>query len=199
MFVRLAPCLLALSVVTGCTNVEPSLPSRAQVDLNSGYVSAQLSTTRAANFALRVRSLDSAREYNVAIGNAWLVPVALQNDTVAIKLPPGKYVIDRLFAYTAFTTELIAEGNPGSSVLTTAFMVNAGMVTHLGGFELLEDARPRAANPVVYKIHAVPLFKVIARTYFALSYPNLAGQAFICVPCSNGAGGGTPSFNPAWQ
>ena len=199
MYFRLAPSALAFLVVSGCANLQPSLPSGAEVDLSSGYVSAQFSTTRAANVALSIRSLDSAQAYRVALGNARLLPVALHNETVAIKLPPGKYVIDPLFAYTMLTTEGIAGGSPGRSALATPFTVNAGAVTHLGGYALLEKARPRAAGSTGYQVISVPLFKVIARTHFALSYPNLASQAFSCVPCSDGVGRGTPPFNPASQ
>ena len=199
MFFRVVPCALALFVVTGCANVQPSLPSGAKIDWNSGYVSAQFSTARAANFGLAIRSLDSERNYSVAVGHARLAPVALQNETVAIKLPPGRYVIDQLFAYTAWATEAIAGVSPGSVALATPFIVKAGTVTHLGGYELLEEGRPRAAGWAGGQIVSVPLFKVIARSHFALSYPNLAGQAFTCLPCSDGAGGGPPPFNPAWQ
>lgn len=181
MLFRLIPCALALIIVSGCVSVQPALTATAAVDPNSGYVSGQFSANRSANFAFSIRSLEGDKHYTMSLGKDNFVPTAFQNETVAIKLPPGRYMVHRWYTYATMTKAVITSKDLDNSMLATPFAVRAGSVTHLGAYDLTQDtAIPMVFN---YMIQPLPLRGKSVEDSFDLAYPHLAELPFQCVFC----------------
>jgi hypothetical protein len=185
MSLRLFLCGLALSILSGCANVQPVLGADSAADPGAGYVAGQFSKAKAANFAFVIRAADGGKEYMMSLGDDVSLPTAMKERTVAIKLPPGSYSVTQWVTYATLTKEIITRKDIGASVLTTPFTISPGSVTHLGSYQLLqsEQAFSYPNITVRYRIKPIPLLERTVREDFILAYPKLADQAFRCVLC----------------
>lgn len=186
MSLRRLFCACALAIVSACANVQPNLAFEAAPDPQSGYVASQFNKSNYNNYALVIRALDGGQEYVMALGEDSVRLKRLRGQSVAIKLPPGPYVVSDWMLYRTGTHEIIMRKPVGAmSVLSTPFNISAGSVTHLGVYDLLHGERRLNATLMrsIRQIKPVPLVQSAVEADFKRAYPKLAGLAFRCVFC----------------
>ena len=186
MSLRRLLCALALAALSGCANVQPTLPYDAAPDPQSGYVASQFSKANYNNFAFVIRDMDSKQEYLMALGEDSVRFKEHKGLTVAIKLPPGSYAVTDWMTYRTGTMEIISRTRlEPNAVLNRPFTVGAGSVTHLGSFDLTRNERQ--LNSVVKRttIRIVPLAwpQSAVQDDFKRSYANLAQLPLSCLYC----------------
>ena len=179
----LTPVLLLL---TGCLSITPAVLSTAQPEANSAYVASIFSRNKGVNFALVLRSTDGNGEYIMPMGEDNRLPTAASENSIAIAVRPGTYVISEWMIYAPMSKELVSRYPNRSETLTKPFVVATGAVTHLGKFES-EWSRTYAGVWVRHnmRVHPSPDSTPKIQALFANAYPNLASQPFNCVFCGD--------------
>lgn len=177
----------ALAVVlNGCTTVaiQPVLPPTAVADAQSGYVAGQFSRTKGRGFAFIVRSTDGKAEYTLPLGEDSTFPTDVNDQTVAMKLPPGWYTVSAWITYATLTKEVMSRKPITDSPLSEPFSVRAGAVVHLGSYNVTtytESAYP-SVNTFL-RITPRRLTEAEVQTSFKAAYPQFAAMPFQCVLC----------------
>jgi hypothetical protein len=181
---RIALCL-ALMLLAGCTNLAPTVPTSAPADPASGYV-AGLFNRDGASFALVLRALDGAAVHTLPMGEDTRWPSNLSKSSVAIRVPPGTYVIADWFSYSTVDKGLISRAPNTEPSLATPFTVSAGEVVHLGEFTV-ESRRFRnpARNAILFRMRVHPHWRPAPTVIsaFRSAYPGFASQPIRCVFC----------------
>ncbi len=179
----------ALLALSGCANVQPVLPATAAADAASGYVAGLFTRMKARGFAFVVKEVNEGREYTMPLGEDSSLPTEVKDQTVAIKLPPGRYAVAQWITYATLTKEVMSRKPVSSPVLSKPFDVRAGSVVHLGSFDVSQTVQQGYPTTTTY-LQIVPrrFTQAEVQKAFAEVYPNLAAQPFRCVLCVDTVG-----------
>ncbi|MGM9480573.1 hypothetical protein ACS5PN_05200 [Roseateles sp. NT4] len=160
----------------------------AAVDPNSGYVAGLFTRMKARGFAFVIRAADGGAEYLMPLGEDGNWPTAVNDQSVVIKLPPGKYTITQWITYATLTKEVMSRRPIANPVLGQPFTVNAGCVTHLGSYDVtqyIQNGFPTTTTHL--RIQPRRATEAAVKQTFGAAYPNLSKQAFRCLLCSDTA------------
>lgn len=182
---RLIALCAALTLPAGCANLAPTVPTSASADPASGYV-AGLFNRDGTSFALVIHALDGSTVHTLPMGEDTRWPTNLSKSSVAIRLPPGTYVIADWFNYSTVDKKVISRAPNIEPSLAKPFTVTAGEVVHLGEFTV-ESRRFRdpVRNAILLRMrvhpHWSPAPDVVSA--FRRAYPGFASQPIGCVFC----------------
>ena len=118
------------------------------------------------------------------MGKDTALPSAVDLQTVAMKIPPGRYHIAQWITYATLTKEVFRRFPLTNPVLNAPFTLKPGTVLHLGRFVI--DGGTSARYPVItlqWSVRPLPVKQNEARAAFALHYPKLSELPFDCVLC----------------
>ena len=189
MQLRHIACTLTFAILSGCASVQPVLAPTATVDPSTGYVAGLFSRMKARGYAFVVRSVEGGVEYNMSLGEDSNWPTAVNDQSVAIKLPPGTYTVSHWITYGTLTKEIVSRNAIANPVLSQPFTVKAGNVTHLGSYEVSEYIQHGYPTTTTHmRIRPRRATQVEVQEAFAAVYPNLAKQPFRCVLCTDTVG-----------
>lgn len=187
--VSLAAALLALAGLSGCSTVQPVLSSSATADPAAGYVAGLFSRTWGRGYGFVVRSVDGGAEFVMPLGQDTSLPTSVPEQTVAVRIPPGRYTVSDWITYATMTKEVMSRKPVTNPALSQPFEVKAGAVVHLGGHDVSQEnttSYPRTTTHM--RIAPRRLSEADVRQAFQASYPNLATLPFRCVLCTDTVG-----------
>lgn len=176
--------LIAALILTGCASIHPAVENTAGPIATSGYVAGGFTRNKGNGFAFLVRSLDSDKEYGMSLGEDSAMPSEVDNQVVAIALPPGRYAITQWVAYATLTKEKIKTSPVTNEHLSTPFTVKAGAVLYLGDFSILTTRT--YSYPTTYtnwSIKPQPITTAQARRKFYAAYPKFDLLTVDCQLC----------------
>ena len=189
MQLRHIACTLTFAILSGCASVQPVLAPTATVDPSTGYVAGLFSRMKARGYAFVVRSVEGGAEYNMPLGEDSSWPTGVDDQSVAIKLPPGTYTVSHWITYATLTKEIMSRKPITGSALSQPFAVKAGSVTHLGSYEVSEYVQRGYPTTTTHmRIQPRRATQGQVQEAFAAAYPNLAKQSFHCVLCLDTVG-----------
>ncbi len=187
-------CVWALSL-GGCAVVQPVVAPTAAADPASGYVAGQFTRQKGSNFAFVIKAEEGGKEFLMPLGEDTSMPTAITAQTVAIKLPPGKYKLVQWLSYATLTKEINTRRPITNPLLSQPFEIRAGQVLHLGAFSLSQTFVGGYPYSTTYlRIEPVRRTEAEVKADFASTYPPLAQQPLSCVLCTD-----TVMLNPALQ
>ena len=170
---------LALAAA-GCAQIQPVMTPAGGADPAAAYITGTFSRTSARGFAFAIRNSDG-KEFFMSLGEDRKVPTPVEEQTIAIQVPPGTYAVMHWVAYDTATKAVEIRRPVDNAVLAKAFTVRAGEVVHLGEFDIEQGRR---ADTSYYSIKpAYIASKEEARVSVAKAYPNLASRPFQCLVC----------------
>lgn len=168
----------------GCASIHPALPSTAKADASIGYVAGQFTRIKSRGYAFVLRSMDSGKEFVMALGEDTSIPSEVRDQTVAIPVPPGTYAVVQWITYATMTKEVSSRQSVTNEQLSKPFTVGPGQVVHLGSHDISEASQRNYPNfSWQYRIQPRPVSEGAVKQAFAQGYPNLAGQPFRCHLC----------------
>lgn len=189
--------LLGALVLSGCASIHPAVDNTAAPVATSGYVAGGFSRNKSNGFAFIIRSLDSDKEYGMSLGEDSALPSEVDNQVVAIALPPGRYEIAQWMTYATLTKEKIKTSPMTNKYLAAPFTVKAGSVVYLGDFSL--QTTRTYSYPTTYtnwSIRPQQLTTSLARRKFYATYPKFDQLTVECRLCqetfTNPAGPSSP-------
>ena len=172
--------LLAALLVTACAQIQPVVAPTSAADPNAAYLTGTFTRTSMRGFAFAIRNQDG-KEYFMSLGEDRKAPTNVEEQTVAIQVPPGTYAVMHWVAYDTSTKAVEIRNPVDNVVLAKPFTVRAGDVVHLGEFDV---AQARRADTSYYSIKpAYIASKREAQESVAKAYPNLASRPFRCLVC----------------
>ena len=190
MYSRFTAFFFATAILAGCANVQPVLSVDAALDPAAGYVSGQFSRMKTRGFAFVIKAVDGGAEFVMPLGEDSSVPTAVKLQTVAIKLPPGRYTVSQWITYATLTKEVMSRKAVSGTALDTPFEIRPGSVLHLGSYEVSTENQSSYPRVVHYlQILPLPATEAQVQNAFALAYPKLANQSFKCLMCVDTVGG----------
>ena len=176
---RTAALAVAL-MAAGCAQIQPVVTPGSAADPGAAYITGTFSRTSARGFAFAIRNSDG-KEFFMSLGEDRKAPTTVEEQTIAIQVPPGTYAVMHWVAYDAATKAVEIRRPVDNVVLAKAFTVRAGDVVHLGEFDIEQGRR---ADTSYYSIKpAYIATKEEARVSVAKAYPNLASRPFQCLVC----------------
>ena len=177
---RLTPRLAFALAAAGCAQIQPVVAPGAAADPNAAYITGTFTRTSARGFAFAIRNQDG-KEYFMSLGEDHAASGRVEEQTVAIQVPPGTYGVWHWVAYEPATKAVEIRHPVDNPVLAKAFTIRAGEVVHLGEFDIEQGRR---ADTTYYSIKpAYIATKDEARGLVAKVYPNLASRPFRCLVC----------------
>ena len=177
---RLAGAIALAALAAGCAQIQPVVTPTSAADPNAAYITGTFTRTSMRGFAFAIRNQDG-KEYFMSLGEDRKTPTDVEEQTVAIQVPPGTYAVMHWVAYDTSTKAVEMRRPVDNVVLAKAFTVRAGDVVHLGEFDVQQVKR---ADTSYYSIKpAYVASKEEARTSVAKAYPNLASRPFQCLVC----------------
>ena len=181
--------VLAGLTLSGCASITPVVTREEATDPKSGYVAGLFTRMKTRGFAFVIKEVNGSREFVMSLGEDSSVPTEVKNQTVAIRLPPGKYVVSQWITYATITKEVMSRSPVTNPVLSRSFEVDAGNVIHLGSYDVsatMVTGSPRAMTYL--RIRPRSFTQSEAKKALAEAYPNLASQPFRCLLCSDTIG-----------
>jgi hypothetical protein len=176
---KAAAFILCLAAAA-CAQIQPVVAPGSPADPSSAYITGTFTRASARGFAFAIRNQDG-REYFMSLGDARGAPGAVEEQTIAIQVPPGTYGVWHWVAYEPSTRAVEIRRPVDNPVLAKAFTVRAGEVVHLGEFDVEQGRR---GDTSYYSIKpAYIATREEARGSVAKAYPNLAGRPFRCLVC----------------
>ena len=171
---------LALALGAGCAQIQPVVAPTSAADPDAAYITGTFTRASMRGFAFAIRNQDG-KEYFMSLGEDRSAPTAVEEQTVAIQVPPGTYAVMHWVAYDTSTKAVEMRRPVDNAVLAKAFTVRPGDVVHLGEFDVQQMKR---ADTTYYSIKpAYIATKDEARGSVAKAYPNLAARPFRCLVC----------------
>lgn len=182
-----------LLLLSGCASITPVVSQTATADASSGYVAGLFTRPKPRGFAFEnnrhyafeVKELSDGRRFMMPLGEESILPTEIKDQTVAIKLPPGRYTVFQWITYDPLTKEILSTKPIIGSALSKPFDVTAGSVVHLGGYDLSQSVR---IGSTLLQIKPRRFSQAEVQKAFGDTYPNLASQAFRCVLCADTVG-----------
>lgn len=172
--------MLGLVLLTGCASIQPVLNPTEAADPKCGYVAGLFTRMKMEGFAFVIKSLDREEEYTMPLGEDSALPTAVANQTVAIKLPPGRYAVQKWITYATLTKEIMKQKPITNPILSQPFTVTAGEVVHLGSYDVYKFSE---GGYLHWRIQPRAVTKVDVMKGFASTYANLAPLPLRCVVC----------------
>jgi len=168
------PVVLAL-LVSGCANVQPAVAPTSTANPDAAYVSVTFNRASGRGFAFELHSKDG-KAYYISLGDRR--DNNGEDQTVAIEVPPGTYVVTHWVSYVG---KAIEERYPNDNkVLAKPFTVQAGGLAYLGVFDVQQGKR---ADMNYYAIKPYVGTREEAHKTLAAAYPNLGSRPFQCILC----------------
>ncbi|MBL0728807.1 hypothetical protein [Piscinibacter sp. HJYY11] len=177
---RLPALALAVLLASGCAVIQPVVPAAAAPDAASAYIAGAFTRVSSGGFAFIARNADTGEEYALPLGADTPFPTDVENQVVAIKVPPGRYAITQWITYATLTKERITKSNITNAVLSEPFTVAPGSVTYLGNYSVTTT---RAGTSMHFRISPKVVTSADARTGFLKAYPGFQSQSFACKLC----------------
>jgi hypothetical protein len=179
-------CILFFIVtLSGCVSIEPKYAPTAPPQKEFSYVAGKFTRTHSGGFAFILRNADSGIEYPMSLGEDTALPSDGFDQVVAIKVPPGKYVVSDWVTYGTLTKERSKKHPIKDSILNVPFTIEAGSVMFLGNYSANTSVtRGYPAGTINYSITPSVAIYRDSRDAFLKAYPLFNGSAFKCLSCS---------------
>ena len=174
-----AVALPLLLVAAACAEIQPVVVPSSAVDPNAAYVSGTFTHAKVAGFAFVLRS-GEGKEYLMSLGEDAKMRTQVEDQVVAIKVPPGTYAVTHWISYAPASKAVEMRMPIENKVLAKPFTLKAGEVVHLGVFDI---AQAKRADMNYYQILPFVGTRNDAQAALAQAYPNLASRPFQCVLC----------------
>ena len=172
--------IAAAVLLTACAEIQPVVSPAASVDPDAAYITGTFTRTSARGFAFAIRS-SSGKEYFMSLGQDSKAPAEVNEQTIAIRVPPGTYAVMHWVAYEPATKTVEIRRPVDNNVLSKAFTVKPGAVVHLGEFDIEQGKR---GDTSYYSIRPAYIATVDeARAGVEKAYPNLRSRPFQCLVC----------------
>jgi hypothetical protein len=169
-----------VGLAAACAQIQPVVAPTTPPDPNAAYITGTFTRASMRGFAFAIRNQDG-KEYFMSLGEDRNAPTNVEDQTVAIQVPPGTYAVMHWVAYDTSTKAVEMRRPVDNAVLARAFTARAGEVVHLGEFDVQQARR---ADVSYYSIKpAYIATKDEARATVAKAYPNLALRPFQCLVC----------------
>src|SRR5689334_4668442 len=123
--------ILVAGLAAGCAQIQPVVTPTSAADPNSGYITGTFTRTSARGFAFAIRNQDG-KEYFMSLGEDRNAPTHVEEQTIAIQVPPGTYGVWHWVAYDTSTKAVEIRRPVDNTVLAKPFTLHAGEVVHLG-------------------------------------------------------------------
>ena len=177
---RTAGAVVLAVAAAGCAQIQPVVAPTSSVDPAAAYITGTFTRTSMRGFAFAIRNQDG-KEYFMSLGEDRKAPTQVEEQTVAIQVPPGTYAVMHWVAYDTSTKAVEMRRPVDNTVLSKAFTVRAGDVVHLGEFDVTQARR---ADTSYYSIKPAYIATTDeARASVAKAYPNIASRPFRCLVC----------------
>jgi hypothetical protein len=171
--------LAALFALAGCAEIQPVVAPTSAADPNAAYISGTFTHARIQGFAFVIRS-GEGKEYFMSLGEDAKVRTEIEDQVVAIKVPPGSYAVTHWITYAPASKAVELRMPIQNTVLEKPFTVKPGDVVHLGVFDI---AQAKRGDMNYYQILPYVGPRAQMQTALAHAYPNLAASPFRCVLC----------------
>jgi len=175
---RLAVAAL-LAATAGCAEIQPVVAPSSALDPSAAYISGTFTHAKVQGFAFVLRSAEG-KEYFMSLGEDAKVRTEIDDQVVAIKVPPGTYAVTHWVTYAPASKAVDLRMPIENRALAKPFTVKAGEVVHLGVFDI---AQAKRADVNYYQILPFVGQRSDAHSALANAYPNLASRPFQCVLC----------------
>lgn len=177
---RLPALALTALLASGCAVIQPVLPAAAAPDATAAYVAGAFTRVSSGGFAFIARNADTGEEYALPLGADTPFPTDVDNQVVAIKVPPGRYAITQWITYATLTKERITKSNVTNAVLSEPFTVAPGSVAYLGNYSVTTT---RSGLSSYFRISPKTVTSADAHAAFVKAYPGFQSQSFTCKLC----------------
>src|SRR5262249_32817657 len=129
-----------LAALAGCADIQPVVAPSSALDPNAAYISGTFTHAKVKGFAFVLRS-GEGKEYLMSLGEDAKVRTEIEDQVVAIKVPPGTYAVTHWINYAPASKAVEMRMPIENKVLSKPFSVKAGEVVHLGVFDIAEAKR----------------------------------------------------------
>lgn len=171
---------LSLTLLAGCATIEPAVQAAAGPEPGMAYVAGQFTRSNSGGFAFVIKDVDLGKEYAMSLGEDSTWPSDVNEQVIAIKLPPGRYALTQWFTYATLTKERSRSHPITNPELSKSFRLNSGSVMFLGGFKV--DTAVQGGQ-IYWSIKPRVLREERAQQAFDATYPGLGKLAFECRLC----------------
>jgi hypothetical protein len=180
---------LVATLLVACANIQPALDRSTKANPTSGYIAGQFTSPRS-GWAFVLREIETGKEVQMALSADPRTPAAVRDHTVALEVPPGRYLVTHFFGYAVLTKEAGPRYPVDSSLLQKSFAVQAGKVIHLGDIEILFNSNISRQDSKVLiesatRIIARPRKSSAIIESFLLHYPGFSALKIECLLCSD--------------
>ena len=181
--------LLTLSLLAGCASIAPVLSQKEAADTGSGYLSGLFTRMKSRGFAFVVKDTNTGREFSMPLGEDSVLPTETRDQTVAIKLPPGRYEVTQWITYATMTREIMSRKPVTNPILSQPFEITAGGVVHLGSYDISQSVYSSYPGITTsLRIQPRPFSQADVKKAFSETYPNLNSLQFRCILCTDTVG-----------
>jgi len=179
--------LIALILVLcGCASLPPIVPKSSEPDPKAGYLVGNFSRIdTGAGFGFVLKNLTSGSSITFPMGvGTYEELLNARSLVVAIKVPPGKYIVSEWITYNVLTRSVLTQGSVQDSSISEPFDVEAGSATHLGSYELhTAHTGGLSQLTITWSLRPVRIALDQARHSFTKAYPSFEAIPFTCQPC----------------
>ncbi|MEZ0232565.1 MAG: hypothetical protein ACAH12_06975 [Methylophilaceae bacterium] len=172
--------VMALSLMSGCASIEPSIKPSDAADSEAAYVAGKFTRFNSGGFAFVLVNQTSGKEYNISLGNDSALPKNVADQVVAIKVPPGMYTLSYWFTYGTLTKERSDKHAITNLALSAPFLASSGSIVFLGKYLADTDF---SSGRAFWSIKSQKISETQAREDFAEAYPILGKLEFFCQNC----------------
>lgn len=172
--------MLGVSMLVGCASIQPTVMSSAVPDPASGYLAGTFSRVSSGGFAFVVKNMRTGEEFGMPLGEDGLLPKDVNNQVIAIKLPPGDYAVTEWYTYATLTKERSAKKPISNRYLAMPFKVEAGKVMYLGYYLVSTSS---GGGYTYWTVKPRPIGLSEAKAAFASAYPAFVQHDFACQLC----------------
>ncbi|RDH44445.1 hypothetical protein [Zooshikella ganghwensis] len=174
--------LITISILTlsGCASIEPLVDRYAELDGVSGYIAGNFTRINSGGFAFAIKNINTNQEYGLSLGEDTFFPKNVENQVIAIQVPPGRYKIDHWYTYGTLNKSKNGKFSVNNPYLADEFDIKNNTVLFLGKFEILTKT---SSIERTWTVKPKPLTHVKAKNDFVNSFPFLQEAQFNCLLC----------------
>lgn len=167
---------------SGCApiKVAPVEPGVATPNPASGYVAGSFTREKMSDLAFVVHDMDTGVDYNLPLGADSRYPTAVNDQVIAIAVPPGHYAINQWVAYATITKDVLIRKDVSIRRLSAPFTVLAGDVIFLGKYLITGGA---TYGGLSWHIQPMEINVAEAQRAFVAAYPAFLNSRFNCRLC----------------
>lgn len=182
MFLKIGAVAALMVLFSGCApiKVAPVEPGMAAPNPTSGYVAGSFTREKMSDVAFVVHDTDTGVDYNLPLGADSRYPAAVNDQVIAIAVPPGHYAINQWVAYATITKDTLIRKDVSNRHLSAPFTVLAGDVIFLGKYLITGGA---TYGGLSWHIQPLKIDVADAQRAFVAAYPAFLNSRFNCLLC----------------